>query len=128
MEIIYIMRMIIICTEVIPTKKVWLIWINSITKITFLLCNRKLRTQVQVKLFLNLCTALIVLYIIYIGALYARNHTTSCIVFSALFHYVFLVVLIALIGDIVYSLATLTTIPSENYHLFVACISWSKLY
>ena len=87
---------------------------------------RKLRTKVHVKLFLNSSAAFILLYIIYIGAMFAQDNTSSCIVFSALLHYAFLVVLTAMLLESSFQFFKQVWKSPDYYPIIAVFITWSK--
>ena len=87
---------------------------------------RKLRAKVHVKLFLNSSAAFILLYIIYIGAMFSQDDTSSCIVFSALLHYAFLVVLTAMLLESSLQFFKQVWKSPDYYPIIAVFITWSK--
>lgn len=85
---------------------------------------RKLRNKDYTPLLVNLYIALILLYMVYIGTQYAANHEISCIVLSTFFHYAFIVVLVAILGEVI---QLLFTTPIKYLVVCVICFTWSKL-
>lgn len=88
--------------------------------------HRRVRNELHVQLFINLCIALLLFYLVYIGAQYARNQETVCIIFSTFFHYAFLVVLIAILGEVIFVLLQGTWTPTKHYVILAVVISWGK--
>ena len=77
-------------------------------------------------LFINTCSAMIVLYVIYIGAIYAKSNEHTCIVFAALFHYIFLVVVFALMLESGFFFIRRFWEKIERYSSAIAITTWSK--
>ena len=73
------------------------------------------------KLFTNISASMILLYAVYIGAVYGTESEVSCIAFSGLFHYAILVVLFSLLGNAVLFL------KFKNNSYSVKIISWGRL-
>lgn len=88
--------------------------------------HRRVRNELHVQLFINLCIALLLFYLVYIGAQYARSEETVCIIFSTFFHYAFLVVLIAILGEVTFVLLQGTWSPTKYYVIMAVVISWGK--
>ena len=86
---------------------------------------RKLRIKPPIQLLVNVCVSLLLLYLMYIGGLYARTHDNACIVFSYLFQYTFSVSLLALLGQMV-SVVFLGI--KSTFPVIISIISWSKIY
>lgn len=85
---------------------------------------RKLRDKDYTPLLANFFIALILLYTVYIGTQYAASQEITCIVLSTFFHYSFLVVLVAILGEVV---QLLFTTPIKYLVVYVMCLTWSKL-
>ncbi|XP_019853400.1 PREDICTED: hemicentin-1-like [Amphimedon queenslandica] len=83
--------------------------------------SRKLRIKPPIQLLVNVCVSLLLLYLMYIGALYARTQQNACIVFSYLFQYSFSVSLLALLGQMV-SVVFLGL--KSTFPIIISIISW----
>lgn len=99
---------------------------NLILKLFCLSLYRRVRNELHVQVFINLCIALLLFYMVYIGAQYARSQETICIIFSTFFHYAFLVVLIAILGEVTFVLLQGTWTPTKHYVILAVVISWGK--
>lgn len=89
--------------------------------------TRKLRRLDDLQLFLNIWFSLIALYIVYIGSTYAVMHSTTCVLLSTLFHYTFLVAMVAITVDVTSLFMCLFTKPPKAYPSMAICVTWSKL-
>lgn len=87
---------------------------------------RKLRIKPPVQLFINVCIALVLLYIIYIGALYSRTNDTACTVLSTLLHYTFTVSFLAILVQALYMFLQGVCVPMKRYPLIVIILCWGK--
>ena len=87
---------------------------------------RNIRSNPRSKLVISITAALILLYSIYIGAVYAGENDTACTVLSAFFHYAFLVVLFTLFGSILYTVISVNHGTYHNYPSYMAVISFGK--
>jgi hypothetical protein len=85
--------------------------------------SKMLRQRSSSKLLVNLSFSLLLLYLTYIGAVYSKIHLVACIVFSYVFHYAILVVMIASLGQI-FSLVFKNL--NVYYPLCVFIASWCK--
>lgn len=99
----------------------------QLTKLSPFLLHRKLRSKPHVCLFANSCLALFGLYVMYIGAVYGQS--TSCVVFSALLNYTFLVALVSILAESMHLLVfKLMSSFSTAYFVTAVVASWGQQY
>ena len=87
---------------------------------------RKLRIKPPIQLLVNVCVSLILLYLMYIGALYARTHENACIVFSSFLHYAFSVSLLTFIGHNIHITLKGCCMPIKHYTLIAVILCWGE--
>ena len=87
---------------------------------------RKLRIKPPIQLLVNVCVSLLLLYLMYIGALYARTHETACIVFSSFLHYAFSVSLLSFIGHSIHITLKGCCMPIKHYLLIAVILCWGE--
>uniref|UniRef100_A0A1X7ULZ4 G-protein coupled receptors family 2 profile 2 domain-containing protein n=2 Tax=Amphimedon queenslandica TaxID=400682 RepID=A0A1X7ULZ4_AMPQE len=84
----------------------------------------KLRIKTPIQLLVNVCVSLLLLYLMYIGALYARTHENACIVFSSFLHYAFSVSLLSFVGHSIHITLKGCCMPIKHYTLIAVILCW----
>lgn len=76
--------------------------------------------------FISVTASLAMFYCIFIAAVYARDSSLMCTIFSGIFHYCFLTVVFGFCGNTLHALISITRGPKPRLPDYIAAVIFSK--
>jgi G protein-coupled receptor 64 len=86
----------------------------------------KMRVELHNHLIVNFFISLLCFSVIYVGVVYAKSNDIACIIFSTFFHYTFLVALLSMLVQFIYTMLQGICTGLRFYSLITIICTWSK--